>query len=113
VQAQNTGTTNLSCTLNDSPNWVKTTSSGTYTGTLWVRADVPGATLKLRFREYSTSGSLLGTQTTLATLTTTWSQVGVSLPIASPGSTLDFNAYISSAAPGTCFYADDAAIVRG
>ena len=30
---------------------------------------------------------------------------------ASPGSsTLDFNAYVSSAAPGSCFYADDATI---
>ena len=113
AQSSNAGTSNATCTLNDSPNWVKTTSAGTYTGTLWVRADVPGATLKLRFREYSSSGSLLGTQTTLATLTTTWSQVGVSIRTASPGSTLDFNAYVSSAAPGTCFYADDAAIVLG
>jgi hypothetical protein len=32
--------------------------------------------------------------------------------VAAPGSsTLDFNAYVSKAAPGTGFYADDAMIV--
>lgn len=74
-----------------------------------MRADTAGATLKLRFREYSGS-TLVGTQTTLATLTTSWQQVSVAYTTQSPGSTLDFNAYVSSAAPGTCFYADDASI---
>jgi parallel beta-helix repeat protein len=113
ARAANTGTSNLTCMLNDSPNWIRTTSAGAYTGSLWVRTDAPGATLKLRFREYSSSGALLGTQTTLATLTTSWSQVSVTYSPAAPGSsTLDFNAYVSNASPGTCFYADDASIVR-
>jgi parallel beta-helix repeat protein len=109
----NTGTTASTCTLNDSPDWVKSTSAGTYTGSIWVRSDTAGATLKLRFREYSGS-TLVGTQTTLATLTTSWQQVIVAYTTQSPGSsTLDFNAYVSSAAPGTCFYADDASISLG
>jgi parallel beta-helix repeat protein len=101
-----------SCTLNDSPNWVPTTVGGTYTAELWVRAPSAGATLKLRLREYDGS-TLVGTTTTLATLTTSWQKVSVTATVAVPGSTLDFNAYISSAAPGTCFSADDASIVAG
>jgi PKD repeat protein len=108
----NTGTTASTCTLNDSPNWVKATSAGTYTGTLWVRADTAGATLKLRFREYNGS-TLVGSVTTQAALTTSWQQVTVRYPIASPGSSLDYNAYVSSAASGTCFYADDASVWLG
>jgi hypothetical protein len=73
-----------------------------------VRSDFPGASLKLKFREYK-SGTLVGSATTLATLTTTWQQVSVSYAtVAAGASTLDFNAYISSAPTGTCFYADDA-----
>jgi parallel beta-helix repeat protein len=109
----NTGTTPSTCTLNDSPDWAKPTSAGTYTGSIWVRADTPGATLKLRFREWSGS-TLVGTQTTLATLTTSWAQVTVAYATQAPGSsTLDFNAYVSSAAPGSCFYTDDASIYLG
>jgi len=98
--------------LNDSPNWVTTTSAGAYTGSLWVRSDSAGATLKLRFREYNGS-TLVGTQTTLLTLSTAWQLVTVTYAPAAPGaSTLDFNAYVSSAAVGTCFYADDASITH-
>jgi hypothetical protein len=40
--------------------------------------------------------------------------VTVAHTVTSPGSTLDFNAYLSSAdaPPGPCFYADDAVISR-
>ena len=112
----NTGTSSSGCTLNDSPNWITATaaSGGTYTGSLWVRADAAGASLKLRFREYNTSGTLLASPTTTKTLTTSWQQVTVAdVPLAPGASTLDFNAYISSAPPGTCFYADDASITLG
>jgi PKD repeat protein len=112
AKVSNTGSTASTCLLNDSPNWVTTTSAGTYTGSLWVRADSAGATLKLRFREYS-GNTLLGAPIAQVTLTTSWQLVTVSYTIASPGSTLDFNAYVSSAAPGACFYADDAAISLG
>jgi len=111
----NTGAAASTCTLNDSPDWAKPTSAGSYTGSIWVRADVAGKTLKLRFREYSGS-TLVGTQTTLATLTTSWQRVTVSYTTQAPGSsTLDFNAYLASAdaPPGTCFYADDVAISLG
>ncbi|HEX8857604.1 MAG TPA: right-handed parallel beta-helix repeat-containing protein [Actinomycetes bacterium] len=112
----NTGSSTTSCTLNDSPNWITTTaaSGGRYTGSLWVRADTAGASLKLRFREYNSSGTLLASPTTTVALSTAWQQVTVTDVPAAPGaSTLDFNAYISSAPPGTCFYADDASITLG
>ena len=76
---------------------------------MWVRADTAGATLKLRFREWNGS-TLVGSQTTLATLTGSWQQVSVAYAAQVPGSSLDFNAYVSSAVPGTCFYADDVSI---
>jgi len=114
AQLANTGTASNSCSLNDSPNWVATTVAATYTGSIWVRADAAGKPLKLRFREYSASGTLLGTATAQITLTTAWQQVTVTYTVAAPGSTLDLNAYLSSAdaPPGTCFYADDAAVLR-
>jgi Carbohydrate binding domain len=106
----NSGTAAATCTLNDSPNTVAITEEGTYTATLWVRADSPGQTLKLRLREYS-GGTLAGSATTPVALTTSWQPVTVSYTSTSPGaSTLDFNAYVTGAAPGTCFFADDAAI---
>ena len=109
----NTSTTTGNCTLNDSPNWVLTTSAGTYTGTIWVRADTAGAVFKLRFREYVGS-TLVGTATTQVTLTTSWQKVTVAYAIVSPGSsTLDFNAYVSSLGPSASFNADDLSIVRG
>jgi parallel beta-helix repeat protein len=99
------------CLLNDSPNWVTTTSAGTYTASLWVRADSNGAALKLRFREYSGT-TLLATTTNTVTLKPSWQKVTVSAVPTAPGSsTLDLNAYVSSAPPGNCFYADDASVI--
>jgi parallel beta-helix repeat protein len=110
----NTSTSKSGCTLNDSPNWVTSTSAGTYTGSLWVKADSAGAKLNLRFREYSGS-TLLGTKTTTISLSTGWQQVTVTYTVATAGTSLDFNAYTSSSnsPPGTCFYADDASITYG
>jgi PKD repeat protein len=97
------------CTLNDSPDWVKSTFSGTYTASLWVRADAPGAKLNLRVREYQGSTNE-GSKSTTVTLSTTWQQVTLSYTpqISTGGEDLDFTAYLSNAAPGNCFYADDA-----
>ena len=86
-------------------------SAGTYTGAIWLRADVAGAIAKVKFREYSGS-TLVGSAVTLVTLTTSWQPVSVDYTIVSPGSSLDFNAYVTSAAPGTCFYADDVSVIR-
>jgi PKD repeat protein len=99
--------------LNDSPNWANSTTAGTYTGSLWVRSDTPGASLKLRFREYVGS-TLAGSATSSVTLTSSWQQVTLTYSPVSPGSsTLDFNAYVAKGAPGTSFDADDASITRG
>ncbi|MEP6909071.1 MAG: carbohydrate binding domain-containing protein, partial [Actinomycetota bacterium] len=116
AQLTNTNTTNQTCLLNDSPNWAKTTTAGTYTASLWVRADRNGAPLKLRFREYTANNvTLLGTATAQVALTGSWQQVTVSYTVTSPGSTLDLSAFLASAdaPPGNCFYADDAGIYKG
>ena len=113
----NTGTVNSGCTLNDSPSWVPTTSAGTYTATIWVRADSAGRSVILRIREYNkTTSALVNTATSTVILTTSWQQVTLSYTPASPGSTyLDLNAYTTTAnsPPGTCFYVDDVAIYYG
>ena len=113
AQITNTGTAiSASCTLNDSPNWARTTQAGTYNGSLWVRAPVAGATLKLKFREYQGS-TLVGSKDQAVTLTTAWQQLQISYAAVAPGSsTLDFVAYITNAPPGVCFQADDAMITR-
>jgi hypothetical protein len=112
AQLTNTGTSATSCVLNDSPSWVRTTSAGTYTGSVWVKGGSAATTLTLWFREWAPSGARLGVAASHITLTTAWQPVTVSYTIASPGSTLDFQAFVDSAPPGTCFYADDATIVR-
>jgi parallel beta-helix repeat protein len=113
AQIANSGTAvSASCTLNDSPNWALTTQAGTYRGSLWVRAPSPGATLKLKFREYQGS-TLVGSQVASVTLATTWKQLQLSYsPVAPGSSTLDFVAYTSDAPSGVCFQADDATITR-
>src|SRR5713226_4665953 len=60
AQLTNNGTAAAYCILNDSPNWVGQTATGTYTASLWVRADTAGAALKLKIREYSSANILLG-----------------------------------------------------
>jgi hypothetical protein len=106
----NTSSVAATYVLNDSPNWANSTSPGTYTGSMWVRSDTPGATLRLRFREYAGS-TLAGTATGTVTLTSSWQQVTVTYSPVSPGSsTLDFNAYVVKGAAGTSFDADDASI---
>jgi parallel beta-helix repeat protein len=107
----NTAASNANCVLNDNPNWVSSAAAATYTGSVWVRADQAGATLVLRFREYSGS-TLVRSAVTQVTLSTEWQQVSLSYTPGA-GRSLDFNAYISKAPPGQCFYADDAAITSG
>jgi len=111
AKVTNAGTASASTVLNDSPDWAKPTVAGSYTGSIWVRADTAGALLTLRFREYS-GATLVGTATAQVQLTTSWQQVTVSYTATSPGSSLDFNAYLATAQapPGAYFYADDVEI---
>ena len=111
AQLSNGGTAAVNyCILNDSPNWVATTATGTYTASLWVRTDTPGS-VKLKLQEFrKDSGVFVGAASTTIATTTAWQQVSVRYTPVLPGiSTLDYNVY-TGAAPGTCFYADDAAI---
>ena len=104
-----TNTTAMSqpdCTLNDAPNWVTGSGAGTYQASLWVRAVSPGAVAKVRFREYD-GATFVGSSIASVTLTTSWQQLAVAYTPQVAGSTLDLNVYVSNAAPGLCFYADD------
>lgn len=109
AQLSNGGSAGVTCKLNDAPNWVATTSAGTYTASMWIRADSPGATLTIRIREYA-GGTLAGKQTAQIQLAADWQVVSVSHPVQAPGSTLDLQAWIGGAPVGTCFYADDVSI---
>jgi hypothetical protein len=109
----NTTAAPATVTLNDSPNWIGVTKAGTYTASLWVRADTAGQTLKLKLREYQGS-TLVGQPLTSITLSTTWQLVTVTyVPVAPGASTLDFTAYVSNAPVGATFYVDDASITLG
>jgi hypothetical protein len=108
----NAGTKKSTVTLDDSPNWVTTTSPGTSTASLWVRADSPGATLKLTITETKGKNAAGSTSANIK-LSTTWQQVTVQYKPSSPGSsTLSLTATVANAAPGRVFYADDVVITK-
>jgi subtilisin family serine protease len=112
AEATNIATSAATCGLTDQPNWVQTTSSGTYSASLWVKAPTAGAKLTLRLRELQGT-TQVGQQTATVTLGTDWQQASVTyVPVAAGSSTLDYLATIASAPPGTCFEADDAAITK-
>ena len=102
----NTSSTSQSCTLNDSPNWVAKSVSGTYSTSAWVRADRAGQQVRLRVREYNGT-TLVATGTSTVTSTGDWQQVQLSYPVASPGSTLDLNVYETSQPVGATLQVDD------
>jgi PKD repeat protein len=108
AQLTNAATAATTCVLNDAPDTVKPTAAGTYTASLWARADQPGAVLKLRLREWNGT-TLAGNAVDQVTLTPAWHRVSVTYDAAAPGAgSLDLTAYVTNAAPGTCFHADDA-----
>ncbi|MDP9295214.1 MAG: hypothetical protein M3O88_00785, partial [Actinomycetota bacterium] len=109
-QLTNIGKRSLNCTIDDSPNWVTSTSAGTYTASMWILSPRVGATFTLRIREYSGS-SKLKTKTVSVTTTGSWQQVTMTYVPRSVGSSLDLNGYMSSA-PGPCFTVDDVSITK-
>lgn len=109
----NVGAGTLTNTINDAPNWVQTTSGGTYTAGMWVRSDTPGAKLYLRIREVQ-GKTKLGETLVPVTLTTGWQEVSGSFTVAAPGSsTLDLAAAVYSAPAGSNFYIDDITLTLG
>ncbi len=102
----NPSATVQTCALNDSPNWVAKTVSGSYSASAWARSDTVGLQVKLRLREY-VGATLVGTGTTTATTTGDWQQLQLSYPVASPGSTLDLNVYQANQPAGTTLAIDD------
>ena len=111
ARLRNGGTATADCKLNDAPNWVGTTSAGTYTGTLWARADTAGGLLKAKLREFNGS-TLVSTGNASLTLTTAWQRITVTYVPTQPGtSTLDMLAIVTGVPAGqTCFYADDVSL---
>jgi PKD repeat protein len=110
----NGGSTFQRCALNDQPNWVPTTSAGPYTASIWVRGDVAGAVFRLVLKEFNGTTEI-GSKSVERPLSTDWQLFTVSLTPTAPGtSTLDFWGLVPPAygAPGTCFVADDASLVK-
>jgi hypothetical protein len=108
----NTSPGTRKCALNDGPNWVATTQSGTYTGTIWVQGGTAGKIIKITFKEMN-GATQVKARTVSYTTTTSWQQLSVTLaPIAPGTSTLDFQVFMpkAQAPPGICFHADDASI---
>ena len=111
----NTGSSSVTCQLNDSPNWVTSTTAGTYTATAWVKSDAAGSgtTVRLRFREYDSAGTNLGTKESTIVLSTSYQQVVLTYTPTAAGSTLDFNVLRSSTPAGAlCYNVDDISIVK-
>jgi len=99
------------CLLTDTPNWVTNTAAATYTAGIWVRADSPGATIKLKLTELD-GATVVRSGTVSRTLGTSWERLTVALSSVPSGRSLDVQVFLPSefAPPGTCFYADDASI---
>jgi hypothetical protein len=99
------------CLLNDTPNWVTNTAAATYTAGIWVRADSPGATIKLKLIELD-GATVVRSRTASRTLDTSWGQLTAALTSVPAGRSLDVQVFVPKefAPPGTCFDADDASI---
>jgi hypothetical protein len=108
-----TTATQADCTLNDAPNWVASTTAGSYTASVWVRSDVPDQVVRLRMREYNAGAFVGSSPIVTATVGSAWTRLTVDYTPQIVGSNLDLTAYVTSAAPGTCFTADDVSITRG
>ncbi len=99
--------------VNDSPNWVATTTAaGTrYRFTAWVRSATSSGRGLLRVREYLGSTQQgVTTESPLVTLTTQWQVVTVDYVAVTSGSTLDFQVLDAPIAPGEVFLADNISI---
>jgi hypothetical protein len=108
----NGGGSTVTATLDDSPNWVATTQSGTYTVSAWVRGDTAGERLTLRVQELRGSRRA-GSTSTQVTLSTSWRFVTLTYAPASPGgSTLDLNLFVKQMNAQTGFYVDDVTVTR-
>jgi PKD repeat protein len=110
----NGSATNQRCVLNDQPNSVPTTSAGVYTASIWVRGETAGGVFRLVLKEFNGTTEI-GSKSVERPLTTDWQQYTISYTPTAPGtSTLDFWGLMppASGAPGTCFIADDASLLK-
>ncbi len=71
-----------------------------------------GSTVRLRFREYNSAGTNLGSKEASVVLTTGYQQVVLTYTPTAAGSTLDFNVLRGSTPAGAlCYDVDDISIV--
>ena len=107
-QVTNTGTVAGTAGINDNPNWVTNTVTGTYTATAWVRADIAGGSVNLRLKDYNGT-ALVSSTTKQVTLSTSWQQIVLTYT-ATAGHALDLQVYAPAAAPGAVYFIDDVSI---
>lgn len=96
-------------TLNDDPDYTRVHSAGTTcTATAWVYSANGHGQVRLRFREYSSTKTLVGTS--IASLTPTpgtWQQLSVTRVVAGQSDNLDLTAYASGQSVGDTLNVDD------
>jgi hypothetical protein len=102
-----TGTGTPTCTLNDSPNWVLHSVAGTYKATASVLTTALGGSVKMRLREYNSSGALVGSTIVPGVQSLEWQSLTAQPTITSPGSTVDLTICQAGQPAGSEFYLDD------
>jgi hypothetical protein len=109
-QMTNTSTASTRCTLNDSPNWIPSTTPGTYRLSAWVKGDAAGvgSMARLIVNEY-VGTTLVGSKEVGVALATDWQKLELAyVPVSAGSSWLDYNVVRSSTPAGAvCFLADD------
>jgi alpha-tubulin suppressor-like RCC1 family protein len=109
-QLTNNSSGKVTCTLDDSPNWVRTSAAGTYTASLWFRTSRVGTSFELRMRELVGS-KVVKSKTVTLTANGSWQQISMTFSPSSPGSSLDLNAMMASP-KGPCFTVDDVSVTK-
>lgn len=99
------------CSLTDRPNTVATTAAGLYRASIWVRGAQGGGQVRLLLVERD-SGGRVAVSASKIRLAGRWKEIIVRHGVSEPGiSSLSLMVIQPNANKGTCFLADDAAIV--
>ncbi len=99
--------------LNDSPNIMPNTAAGRrYRYTVSVRSASNTGLIRLRFREYTSSGAQVGAtvQSAGITLTSAWQTTTMDYVAVGSGNTLDFQVFDSPLVAGETYLVDDVSV---
>jgi hypothetical protein len=93
----------------DQPDLVTNATAGeTYNGSVWVKPDSIGQTIKFKLREWDSSNNLItDSPVALTAASTNWQEITNSITAAQSGTRLSFAVYAEDIDAGEYFYADD------